>query len=47
MHRHEESPLTRFAAHSAFEPEVLSLVKCLLTGEANGAFDELQQATST
>ena len=38
----EESPLTRFAGHSAFEPNVLLLVKCLLTGEPNLVFEQLQ-----
>ena len=36
------SPLTRLASHSAFEPGVLSLIKCLLTGEPNPAFEKLQ-----
>ena len=36
-----ESPLTRFAAHALFEPKVLSLVKCLLTGEDKGAYRQL------
>ena len=37
----EDSSLTRLAAHELYEPRVLSLVKCLLTGEVNKAFDEL------
>ena len=36
-----ESPLTRFAAHELFEPAVLSLVKCFVTGEDRGAFSQL------
>ena len=37
-----ESPLTRFAAHTTFEPNVLSLVKVLVTGEESAAFEQLQ-----
>ena len=36
-----ESPLTRFAAHSAFEPKVLSLVNCFLVGKDDKAFEQL------
>ena len=36
-----ESSLTRFAAHSAFEPKVLSLVNCLLVGKEDNAFEQL------
>ena len=36
-----ESSLTRFAAHTAFEPKVLSLVNCLLTGKDDKAFAQL------
>ena len=36
-----ESSLTRFAAHSAFEPKVLSLVNCLLVGKEDKAFEQL------
>ena len=38
-----ESPLMRLAAHDLFEPKVLSLVKCLLTGEENAVFEQLQR----
>ena len=37
-----ESPLVRFAGHSAFEPNVLSMVKSLLSGEPSAAFEQLQ-----
>ena len=36
-----QSPLTRFAAHSAFDCQVLSLVNCLLTGKQDKAFEQL------
>ena len=42
-----ESPLTRFAQPSAFEPQVLSLVKCLLTGEDKGAYSQLVEQASS
>ena len=38
-----ESSLTRFARHELFEPKVLSLVKCLLTGDEDKAFEQLQE----
>ena len=41
-----ESSLTRFAAHSAFEPKVLSLVNCLLVGKEDKAFDQLVEQCS-
>ena len=37
-----ESSLTRFASHELYEPRVLSLVKCLLTGEEDVVFEQLQ-----
>ena len=40
-----ESPLTRLAGHSTFEPKVLLLVKCLLSGEESVVFDQLQYET--
>ena len=38
-----ESPLTRLARHSTFEPKVLSLIECMLTGARNPAFEQLQR----
>ena len=38
-----ESALARFARHALFEPKVLSLVKCLLSGEGSAAFEQLQE----
>ena len=37
-----ESALTRLAGHELFEPKVLMLVKCLLTGERSAVLEKLQ-----
>ena len=37
------SALTRFASHSAFETQVLSIVVPFLSGEGNCAFDQLER----
>ena len=39
----DESPLTRLAQHSAFEPEVMGIVAAFLSGKASGAFEQLQE----
>ena len=38
-----ESPLTRFAQHSAFEPKVLSIVAAFHSGKGSPAIDQLQR----
>ena len=38
-----ESALARFARHPTFEPEVVGLIQCLLTGQPNPAFTQLAQ----
>lgn len=47
MHGRGESPLTRFASHAMFEPQVLWIVAALHSGKSShGAFDELQREPS-
>ena len=39
--------MTRFAGHELFDPNVLSIVKCLVSGERSLAFEQLQREASS